>query len=119
MPNLPPVNTMVEDSSPSLPQNGSTVVYGNFRTFVGPSTAAENYGGRLNARGQLTYRQPVSWILGKRKDGNLTDVVRSVEVAEGDTRMVAAQANVPASYFARNVNYDSSANFWLTHFVRG
>ncbi len=119
VPNLPPVNTVVNLTSPRA-EDGGQVVYGDFRTFVGPNTAAAHYGGRLNARGDLAssgQRQTVSWILGKRDDGKYTDVVRSVEVADGDTRLVAAQASVPSSYFARNINYDSPSNF-MAHSLR-
>lgn len=119
VPNLPPVNTVATLSAPRA-EDGGQVVYGDFRTFIGPNDKANHYGGRLNARGDLASsgnRQTVSWILGKRADGKYTDVVRSVELADGDARIVAAQPDVPFTYFARNMYYDNSANF-MAHSLR-
>lgn len=118
VPNLPPPNTM-DGVATTTVENGSVFVFGDFRTFVGPNTAAQHYGGRLNARGDVSpyRRQPVSWIVGKRSDSKLTDVVRSVELVQGDTRLVAAQSNVPSSYFAKHANYDSPTAF-MAHSLR-
>lgn len=122
VPNLPPINT-VGGLSGQRDEDGGQVVYGNFRTFVGPTSKADpenHYGGRLNARGDLGSkgnREPVSWILGRRADGKFTDVVRSVELADGDTRMVAAQPDVPISFFARHMYYGSSTSF-MAHSLR-
>ncbi len=120
VPNLPPINTVGSLANPRA-EDGSQVIYGDFRTFVGLFDAkAKKYGGRLNARGDLAssgQRQTVSWILGRRADGKFTDVVRSVELADGDPRMVAAQPDIPSSYFSPNVKYDSTSDF-MAHSLR-
>lgn len=119
VPNLPPPNTM-DGVATTTAENGSVVAFGDFRTFIGPNAAAQHYGGRLNARGDVApvyRRQPVSWIVGKRDDGKLTDVVRSIEVAQGDPRLVAAQFDVPSSFFSGHASYNSTTDF-MAHSLR-
>lgn len=106
---LPKLSSPVYDYNNGVPKPGVPAYnyrsFGNSTGFYNP--ANPNFPLAASGGRQQAVNQASGWILN-------ADVIRSVGVKSGDTRLVAAQKVVPASMFAVNANYQST-----TEHVRG